>query len=125
MEYKLLTLCGNFIKVNRMTKKQVTWVEETRCCRLEPAQKSILLEAMDADPQVAENPDLMAIAIEFRLKPLISANSVAGQRQSGGESKAFKQLKQDCAQLKAEHPHQVCFTTDPAQVEQAAQLVFR
>ena len=43
---------------------------------------------MEADTQVAENPDLMAIAIEFRLKPLVSNN--AGARKSEGESKAYK-----------------------------------
>jgi len=44
----------------------------------------------------------MAVAIEFRLKALVSVNSVAGANQ--GESKAYKQLKQDCAALVAEHP---------------------
>ena len=121
----MLITCGTFVKTNKKTRTQVVWVEETRSVLLKDDEKTELIDTMGFDEQVAENPDLMAIAIEFRLKPLISANSVAGQRQSGGESKAFKQLKQDCAQLKAEHPHQVCFTTDPAQVEQAAQLVFR
>jgi len=50
-----------------------------------------LCEAVGADQQVAENPDMMAIAIEFRLKPLVSPNSIAGASQ--GESKAYKQLK--------------------------------
>ena len=53
---------------------------------------------MGADQDVAENPDLMAIAIEFRLKPLVSANSVASA-QNDGESKAYRQLKNDCAAL--------------------------
>ena len=49
---------------------------------------------MDCNPEIAENPDTMTIAIEFRLKPLIThdANSSAG-RKSEGESKAYKQLK--------------------------------
>ena len=40
------------------------------------------MEYMEAeDTQVAENPNLMAIAIEFRLKPLlVSGNSVAAAR---------------------------------------------
>ena len=60
---------------------------------------------MDCNPEIAENPDTMTIAIEFRLKPLIThdANSSAG-RKSEGESKAYKQLKQDCMALIAEHP---------------------
>ena len=60
---------------------------------------------MGADQSsVAENPNLMAIAIEFRLKPLIQSNKVAGGPKTEGESKAFKQLMQDCNALKAEHP---------------------
>lgn len=60
---------------------------------------------MQADRGVAENPELMAIAIEFRLKALISKNSSAGEnRISEGESKAYRQLKQDCAALQSEHP---------------------
>ena len=68
-----------------------------------------LLENMDADQNVAEDPNLMTIAIEFRLKPLVTNNT--GARRSEGESKAYKQLKQDCQALVNEHPSQVCFTT--------------
>ena len=39
---------------------------------------------------VAENSNLMAIAIEFRLKPLLSSNKNAGGPKTEGESKAFK-----------------------------------
>ena len=79
---------------------------------------------MEADELVAEDPNMMAIAIEFRLKPLISQNSVAGAK-SEGESKASKQLKSDCAALADEHPTQVCFTYDEQKVLQASQLIFR
>ena len=65
---------------------------------------------MGASQEVSEDPNLMAIAIEFRLKALVSVNSVAGAK--AGESKAYKQLKQDCAALVEEHPNQVCFTTE-------------
>ena len=44
----------------------------------------------------------MAVAIEFRLKPLVTNNT--GARRSEGESKAYKQLKQDCQALVNEHP---------------------
>ena len=54
--------------------------------------------------KIAEDPNLMAIAIEFRLKPLVGTASAAGGRRSEGESKAFKQLKADCAALTTEHP---------------------
>ena len=87
------------------------WIEDTRAVDLEPDEKDELLAVMEAEDRVAEDPNMMAIAIEFRLKPLISANSVAGAR-SEGESKASKQLKSDCAALAQEHPTQVCFTYD-------------
>ena len=92
LQYKLLITCGTLIKVNKKTKTQVVWVEETRSVMLkDDEQKMSLCEAVGADQQVAENPDMMAIAIEFRLKPLVSPNSIAGASQ--GESKAYKQLK--------------------------------
>ena len=37
-------------------------------------EKSELIDVMDNQQEVAENPNLMAIAIEFRLKPLILMN---------------------------------------------------
>ncbi len=66
----------------------MVWVEETRSVQLQDFEKIELLDALGADQEVAENPDLMAIAIEFRLKALVSPNSVAGARE--GESKAYK-----------------------------------
>ena len=84
-----------------------------------------MAEAVDASPAIAENPNLMAIAIEFRLKPLIQNNPSAQGRRSEGESKAYKQLKQDCNALITEHPDQVCFTCDPEKVTRAANMVFR
>ena len=63
----------------------------------------------------------MAIAIEFRLKPLQSANLDS----SNGESKAYRQLKNDCAALVSEHPNQVCYALDPDQVAQASKLIFQ
>jgi len=50
-----------------------------------------LCQVMGTDQEVADDPNLMAIAIEFRLKALVSINSVAGSK--AGESKAYKQLK--------------------------------
>ena len=61
-------------------------------------QKLELAETMGASQEVAEDGNLMAIAIEFRLKALVSVNSVASATTQG-ESKAYKQLKQDCAAL--------------------------
>ena len=94
------------MKVNKKTKQQVVWVEETRSVELRTEQKLELCATMGADDSIAENPELMAIAIEFRLKPLVSASSVEGaSRKSEGESKAYGQLKQDCAALQNEHPN--------------------
>ena len=91
---------------------------------LDEDQKRELCQVMGASQEVADDPNLMAIAIEFRLKALVSVNSVASAA-SGGESKAYKQLKQDCAALVEEHPSQVCFSTDANTVSQAAGLIFR
>ena len=71
IQYKLLIICGTFVKVNKKTREQVVWVEETRSVLLQPTEKQQLVETMGAAPDIAENPNLMAIAIEFRLKPLI------------------------------------------------------
>ena len=49
----------------------MVWVEETRSVQLQQEEKMQLVEAVDGDSAIAENPNLMAIAIEFRLKPLI------------------------------------------------------
>ena len=70
MQYKLLITCGTFVKVNKKTRDQVVWVEETRSVELTQDEKRELAEVMD-EPSIAENPNLMAIAIEFRLKPLL------------------------------------------------------
>ena len=70
---------------------------------LEQEQKEEICGVMGASQEVSEDPNLMAIAIEFRLKALVSVNSVAGA--NAGESKAYKQLKQDCAALVEEHPN--------------------
>ena len=97
LQYKMLIMCGQFVKVNKRTRQQVVWVEESRSVMLTDEQKAELCTVMGTNAQVAENPNLMAIAMEFRLKPLlVSGNSVAAARQSDGESKAFKQLKKDC-----------------------------
>ena len=119
----MLTLCGNLLKLNKQSKKQVAWVEDTRSTILNAREKQELLAVMSGDMLVAENPDLMAIAIEFRLKPLVSANSVASAN-TDGESKAYRQLKNDCAALVSEHPTQVCYTLEPEQVKQASKLIF-
>lgn len=71
LQYKLLIICGTFIKVNKKTREQVVWVEETRSVQLQQEEKMQLVDAVDGDSAIAENPNLMAIAIEFRLKPLI------------------------------------------------------
>ena len=34
LQYKLLTICGTFVKVNKKTQTQVVWVEETRSVEL-------------------------------------------------------------------------------------------
>ena len=71
----------------------------------------------------------MSVAIEFRMKPLVQSKQGSGnagdRNSSEGESKAFKQLKQDCQQLAIEHPGQVCFSTDNEVIEQAAHFIFR
>ena len=79
---------------------------------------------------VAENPDRMSVAIEFRMKPILQQskhNGNGGDNGGGsfGESKAFKQLRQDCQQLANEHPGQVCFSTDAEVIEHAAHYLFR
>ena len=59
-------------------------------------EKLQLTDVVEADPDVAENPDLMTIAIEFRLKPLIQQTASPdgkGRKSTEGESKAFKQLR--------------------------------
>ena len=102
----------------------MAWIEDTRAVFIEQDEKRELLQVMDGGKRVAEDPNMMAIAIEFRLKPLISQNSVAGAGKEG-ESKASKQLKSDCAALADEHPTQVCFTFDEQKVMQASDLIFR
>ena len=64
-------MCGTFVKVNKKTREQVVWIEETRSVQLQQEEKMQLVEAVDGDSAIAEHPNLMAIAIEFRLKPLI------------------------------------------------------
>ena len=71
----------------------MVWVEDTRSVQLNSFQKEELLEVMGANPDVAENSNLMTVAIEFRLKPLLATKNDAGRRNTEGESKAFKQLK--------------------------------
>ena len=77
---------------------------------------------------MAENPEMMAIAIEFRLKGR-TLNNEGGEgdqnRKSYSESKAYKQLKQDCAALQSEHPDKICFTLDTQVVAEASNLIFR
>ena len=66
----------------------MVWVEETRSVMLRMDQKSDLCHLLDASQEVADDPNLMAIGIEFRLKALVSVNSIAGTK--AGESKAYK-----------------------------------
>jgi len=35
LQYKLLITCGSFIKVNKMLKNQMVWVEETRSVQID------------------------------------------------------------------------------------------
>ncbi len=67
----------------------MAWIEDTRAVQIEQDEKRELVSVMECGQRVAEDPNMMAIAIEFRLKPLISQNSVAGARNEG-ESKASK-----------------------------------
>ena len=55
-----------------------------------------LVEVLGSGRDVAEDPNLMVIAIEFRLKPRVVANSGPDQGSTETESKAYKQLLQDC-----------------------------
>ena len=41
--YKVLCICSNFIKVNKKTKKQVAWIEETRSLDLMDDEKAALV----------------------------------------------------------------------------------
>lgn len=66
--------------------------------------------AMDVDEEIAENPELTAIGIQFRLRP---------------DSESLDQLLDDIEALKQEHPSQVCFTTNSLVVPTAANLIFR
>ena len=79
LQYKLLITCGSFIKVNKRLKQQKVWIEDTRSVILDADQKNEFCYILEADEEVADDGNLMAIAIEFRLKSLVSANSVAGQ----------------------------------------------
>lgn len=99
MQYKVLALCSNLIKINKKTKKQVAWIEETRSIELEPEEKQNLVDLIGSSQQsshcegVAENPNLMAVAIEFRMKPLLQSkqgNAADRNSSEGSESKAFK-----------------------------------
>ena len=62
----------------------------------------------------------MAIGIEFRLKAGRSGDS--GEAK---ESKAYKQLKMDFAQLEKEHSGQVFYSYDQEAVTTAGQLLYR
>jgi len=53
----------------------------------------------DNSKSIWEDPNLMAIGIEFRLN-------------TGCEKTDLPQLTADCKQLKKEHPHCVAFTFD-------------
>ena len=50
----------------------MAWIEDTRAVFIEQDEKRELLQVMGGGKRVAEDPNMMAIAIEFRLKPLIS-----------------------------------------------------
>ena len=39
LQYKMLILCGTFVKVNKKTKTQVVWVEDTRSVLLSQDEK--------------------------------------------------------------------------------------
>lgn len=79
MQYKVLAMCSNLIKINKKTKKQVAWIEETRSIELEQEEKQNLVDLIGSSQHsshvdgVAENPNLMAVAIEFRMKPLVQS----------------------------------------------------
>ena len=61
------------MKVNKKTKQQVVWIDESRSTELSAEQKQELCAAMGADQSIAENENMMAVAIEFRLKPRVIA----------------------------------------------------
>lgn len=68
----------------------------------------------------------MAVAIEFRLKGRVVNDEGEGdQGKSYSESKAYKQLKQDCEALQSEHPDKICFVLDSHVVAEASNLLFR
>ena len=73
IQFKLLTICGNLVKINKKSVKQVAWVRYTRSVEISTQQKAQLAKLMSDENHrnIAEDPNLMTIAIEFRLKPLV------------------------------------------------------
>lgn len=53
LQYKLLVVAGQLVKVNKKLKKQMVWVEDTRSVMLREDQKSQLCYLMDASQEVA------------------------------------------------------------------------
>lgn len=45
--YKLMTICGSFLKTNEGKPKQVCWVEQTRSVALAEDQKNEILAVLD------------------------------------------------------------------------------
>merc|ERR1712176_1428251 len=66
--FKLLTICGTVLKANQRSSTRITWIEQARSTELKAPEKIQLLKAMnDNSKSIWEDPNLMAIGIEFRL----------------------------------------------------------
>lgn len=87
--YKLMTICGSFLKTNEGKPKQVCWVEQTRSVALADDQKNELLAGLDERAVIdREDGRMMAIGLQFRMKGL-----------NKGLPKSLKQLRADCSAL--------------------------
>ena len=72
IQYKLMTVCGTFLKANEGKPKQVCWIEQTRAVELDAEQKGEILQLIDPQQviDVSNNTHMMAIGIQFRMKGL-------------------------------------------------------
>ena len=63
--YKLMTVCGTFLKANEGKPKQVCWVEQTRSVELTAEQKEEILQVVDPQQviDVGDTSNMMAIGI--------------------------------------------------------------
>ena len=89
LQYKLLIVCGTFLKLKNQHEelRETNWIKETRSVKLDAMQKRQLVQAMVKGFVVAEDPNLMVIAIEFRLKPrVVKSGGAAEQGRSEMES---------------------------------------